>query len=58
MPIRRVLDLGAEKEWWPLVFAQVDVDENEETAAACSVSAMPTFKFYKGGQEVKTIVGA
>ena len=41
-----------------LGFAQVDVDENEETAAARSVSAMPTFKFYKGGQEVKTIVGA
>ncbi len=34
------------------------MDENEETAAACEITAMPTFKFFKGGKEVKTIMGA
>merc|ERR1712226_286467 len=37
---------------------KVDVDENEETAAAYGVSAMPTFKFIKGGQKVGEVVGA
>ena len=37
---------------------QIDVDENEETAAACEITAMPTFKFFKGGKEVRTIMGA
>merc|ERR1712039_1110185 len=41
-----------------VVFFKVDVDENEETAAAYGVSAMPTFKFIKGGQKVGEVVGA
>merc|ERR1712054_569248 len=31
------------------VFIKVDVDEAEDIAAACGISAMPTFQFYKSG---------
>ncbi|KAK3803842.1 hypothetical protein RRG08_029434 [Elysia crispata] len=41
-----------------VLFIKVDVDENEETAEAAEVSAMPTFHFYKGGQKVDEVVGA
>jgi len=39
-------------------FIKVDVDENDETAAACGIEAMPTFQFYKGGQKVDEFSGA
>ena len=32
-----------------VVFVKVDVDENQETAAACGINCMPTFQFYKNG---------
>ena len=37
---------------------KVDVDENEDTAQACGIEAMPTFQFYKGGEKVHQIRGA
>jgi len=39
-------------------FIKVDVDENEETSAACGISCMPTFQFYKGGKKVHEFSGA
>ena len=39
-------------------FVKVDVDENEETAAACGIQAMPTFQFYKKGTKVAEFSGA
>ncbi len=39
-------------------FVKVDVDENDETAAACGIEAMPTFQFYKGGSKVDDFCGA
>ncbi|GFO19359.1 thioredoxin [Plakobranchus ocellatus] len=41
-----------------VLFIKVDVDENEETAEAAEVSAMPTFHFYKGGKKIDEVVGA
>merc|ERR1711977_159974 len=32
-----------------VVFVKVDVDENQDTAAACGINCMPTFQFYKNG---------
>ena len=39
-------------------FAKVDVDENQETAQECKVSAMPTFKGYREKREVFSVRGA
>ena len=39
-------------------FIKVDVDENQETAMACQVSAMPTFKVFKDKAEVGMLRGA
>merc|ERR1712147_140915 len=40
------------------VFIKVDVDENEETSAACGIQCMPTFQFYKNGKKVDEMSGA
>jgi len=39
-------------------FVKVDVDANDETAAACGIEAMPTFQFYKGGEKIFEMSGA
>jgi ubiquitin C len=41
-----------------VVFLQVDVDANEETAAHCNIESMPTFHFYKNGKLVHQFSGA
>jgi thioredoxin 1 len=41
-----------------VVFVKVDVDENPDTAAKYSVSAMPTFVFVKNGEVVDRLMGA
>ena len=41
-----------------MVFVKVDVDENEETAGACGIQAMPTFQFYKSTAKVNEFSGA
>jgi thiol-disulfide isomerase/thioredoxin len=47
-----------QEEFPSVVFTKIDVDANEEAAAACGIQAMPTFQFYKGGQKVGEIKGA
>ncbi len=42
-------------EW---VFVKLNVDENPEKAGEYSVSGIPTFIIFKGGEAVKRIVGA
>ena len=39
-------------------FIKVDVDEASELAAEYKISAMPTFKIFKKGEVVDTILGA
>ena len=42
-----------------VVFLKIDVDENDETAEECGISAMPTFLFYKHGKKLDvSVVGA
>ncbi len=41
-----------------ITFVKVDVDDAEDIAAACGISAMPTFQFYKGGTRVDEFRGA
>ena len=45
-------------EFTNIEFVKVDVDEAEEIAASQAVTAMPTFKFYKGGAKIDELVGA
>ncbi|KAI9495195.1 PITH domain-containing protein [Zychaea mexicana] len=39
-------------------FAKVDVDRLRDVAAACKVTAMPTFQYFKSGQKVAELKGA
>lgn len=39
-------------------FVKIDVDQAEEVAGLCGISAMPTFQFYKGGEKVDEMRGA
>ena len=41
-----------------LVIAKLNVDENPQTAATYGITSIPTLNVYKGGQIVKTIIGA
>ncbi len=41
-----------------VVFMQVDVDDNSETAEQCGIESMPTFQFYKNGSKVHQFSGA
>lgn len=39
-------------------FVKVDVDANQETAQACGITAMPSFKVYRNGAEIGAMRGA
>jgi large subunit ribosomal protein L40e len=59
-PCQRIAPFFAQlAEKYPdCVFVKVDVDENEDVAQECGVSAMPTFKAFKDGKQVDELVGA
>jgi thioredoxin 1 len=41
-----------------LRIVKLNVDENQQTAAAFQVLSIPTMILFKGGQAVKTVIGA
>ena len=41
-----------------LTVAKLNVDENPQTAMAYGVTSIPTLNVYKGGEVVKSIIGA
>jgi len=46
------LEKMASSEFTDVMFLKVDVDENEDIAAEYNVTAMPTFIFFKNGNQV------
>lgn len=41
-----------------IVCVKVDVDDAEEIVEVCEISCMPTFKFYRSGELIKTLTGS
>ncbi len=41
-----------------MVFVKVDVDDLDDVAAECGISAMPTFQLYSNGVKVQEMTGA
>lgn len=41
-----------------VTFVKVNVDEAPDIAQSMQITAMPTFHFFKGGAQVKAVVGA
>ncbi|KAL4217218.1 hypothetical protein ACF0H5_023670 [Mactra antiquata] len=41
-----------------IVFIKVDVDQNADTASACSINCMPTFQIFVDGKRVEQLEGA
>ncbi|MFD0274964.1 thioredoxin [Kitasatospora sp. NPDC127111] len=53
-----ILDEIAAEHADKLTVAKLDVDANQQTAAAYNVISIPTLIVYKGGEPVKSITGA
>ncbi len=53
-----VLEEIAGEQAGKLTVAKLNIDENPETARAYQVMSIPTMAVFKGGELVKTIVGA
>jgi thioredoxin-like negative regulator of GroEL len=41
-----------------VTFAKVDVDDADDVASDQNVRSMPTFKFFKDGQQIAEVIGA
>ncbi|CAM9678872.1 unnamed protein product, partial [Hapterophycus canaliculatus] len=59
-PCRRIGPFLAElSEETPSVsFGKIDIDDNEQAAQLAGIKSVPTFKFFKGGEEIDTMSGA
>lgn len=53
-----IVETLADENVGKIVVAKVNVDENQNLAAQYGVRGIPTLLFFKGGSEVKRIVGA
>lgn len=49
-------EIAAEQD--SLIIAKINVDENPSTMSTYGITSIPTLHVYKGGQIVKTIIGA
>ena len=56
--IAPILEQVAAENEGKIVIAKLNVDENPKTAQALGITSIPTMNIYKGGEIVKTIVGA
>ena len=41
-----------------MIFVKIDVDDLDDVAAECGISAMPTFQLYSNGVKVQELTGA
>jgi len=53
-----ILDEIAVENRDKIEIVKLNVDENPDVAAAYQITSIPALKVYKGGQVVKTIIGA
>lgn len=53
-----ILDKIAEENSDKLDIVKLNVDDNPETAMKYQITSIPALKVYKGGEVVKTIIGA
>jgi len=53
-----ILEEIAKENEGKIVIGKLNVDENPKVAQALGITSIPTMNVYKGGQLVKTIVGA
>ncbi|MDD4803171.1 MAG: thioredoxin [Syntrophomonas sp.] len=53
-----IVDTLADENAGKIVVAKVNVDENQSIAGQFGIRGIPTLLFFKGGKEVKRIVGA
>ena len=49
-------EIAAERQ--ELRVVKLNIDENQQTAASFQVLSIPTLILFKGGQPVKTVIGA
>jgi thioredoxin 1 len=53
-----VLEQIAQEHSDKIDVVKLNIDENPQTAAAYRITSIPTMAVYKGGEVVKTIIGA
>ncbi|KAK7101342.1 thioredoxin-like [Littorina saxatilis] len=59
MPCKMIapkIEKMAKEEFPDVLFFKVDVDTNEDTAQEEDITAMPTFHFYRNGEQIKDAV--
>lgn len=59
-PCKRIAPIFEEfsKKYTKITFVKVDIDELAEVTEKENITSMPTFKVYKNGQVVETLLGA
>lgn len=53
-----ILDKIAEENADKLSIVKLNVDDNPETALKYGITSIPAMKIYRGGEVVKTVIGA